>query len=58
MNIGITGANGLIGRHLRDFLCLRGGHNVRFATRPILPIRMDSPCLAFSNSIQADRDTA
>jgi len=34
MNIGITGADGLIGWHLRAYLRLQGGHNVRLATRP------------------------
>ncbi len=34
MNIGITGADGLIGWHLRAFLRLQGGHNIRLATRP------------------------
>ncbi len=34
MNIGITGADGLIGWHLRAFLYLKGGFNVRLATRP------------------------
>lgn len=33
MNIGITGADGLIGWHLRAFLRVRGGHDVRLATR-------------------------
>lgn len=33
MNIGITGADGLIGWHLRAFLRLQGGHDVRLATR-------------------------
>lgn len=33
MNIGITGADGLIGWHLRAFLRARGGHDVRPATR-------------------------
>ncbi len=34
MNIGITGADGLIGWHLRAFLRVQGGHEVRLATRP------------------------
>lgn len=35
MNIGITGADGLIGWHLRAFLRVQGGvHDVRLATRP------------------------
>jgi len=34
MNIGITGADGLIGWHLRAFLHKQGGHNIRLATRP------------------------
>ncbi len=33
MNIGITGADGLIGWHLRALLWMRGSHQVRLATR-------------------------
>ncbi len=33
MKIGITGADGLIGWHLRAFLRVQGGHDVRLATR-------------------------
>ena len=33
MNIGITGADGLVGWHLRAFLRVRGGHETRLATR-------------------------
>lgn len=33
MNIGITGADGLIGWHLRALLRVRGGYDVRLATR-------------------------
>jgi len=34
MRIGITGSDGLIGWHLRALLRVRGGHDVRLATRP------------------------
>ncbi len=33
MNLGITGADGLIGWHLRAYLRIQGGHEVRLATR-------------------------
>ncbi len=33
MKIGITGADGMIGWHLRAFLRVRGGHDVRLGTR-------------------------
>lgn len=43
MKIGITGAGGFLGFHLRAFLCAQGGHDVRLATRETFtdPVALD-----------------